>query len=95
MYVCICNNVTESDIDRAISAGARSLSCVKQELGVASCCGQCEERAAEYVDAAVPKNTNDMMKIRQVTTQAITHALNDGATVAGTAWSNQNATAPA
>lgn len=58
MYVCICNNVTESDIDRAISDGAISLGCVKEKLGVASCCGQCEDRASEYVDTALPKQAS-------------------------------------
>ena len=68
MYVCICNNVTESDIDRAISDGAMSLGCVKERLGVASCCGQCEDRASDYVDAALPKQAMPSLKVERVTT---------------------------
>ena len=70
MYVCICNNVTESDIDRAISDGAMSLGCVKERLGVASCCGQCEDRASDYVDAALPKQATPSLKVERVTANA-------------------------
>ena len=70
MYVCICNNVTESDIDGAIADGAISLGCVKEKLGVASCCGQCEERASNYVDNALPKAALTPLKIDRVTTNA-------------------------
>lgn len=41
MYVCICNNVTESDIEEAVREGARSLECLERELAVSTCCGQC------------------------------------------------------
>ena len=69
MYVCICNNVTESDIDSAIADGAVSLGCVKEKLGVASCCGQCEQRASDYVKSAVPAQTPRMLNIERVTVQ--------------------------
>ena len=52
MYVCICNGVTESDIDEAVRDGARSLDCLTERLGVASCCGQCEEYAIARLDAS-------------------------------------------
>ena len=71
MYVCICNNVTESDIDRAISDGAISLGCVKEKLGVATCCGQCEDRASEYVDTALPKQAMQTLKVERVTNNAV------------------------
>ncbi|MCC6709196.1 MAG: (2Fe-2S)-binding protein [Gammaproteobacteria bacterium] len=41
MYVCICNNVTESDIHQAVNDGAYSLDCLARELAVSTCCGQC------------------------------------------------------
>ena len=41
MYVCICNNVTENDIEQAVRSGARSLECLEQALAVSTCCGQC------------------------------------------------------
>ena len=61
MYVCICNNVRESDIDTAIAEGARSLACVEERLGVGSCCGQCVPRATEYLEMVLPSAAAALM----------------------------------
>lgn len=53
MYVCICNNVTERDIELAVRAGARTLDCLAHELAVSTCCGQCREVADECLQAAL------------------------------------------
>ena len=57
MYVCICNNVKESDIDRVIAEGASSITSIEQQLGVGSCCGQCRPRALEYINQQLPTPT--------------------------------------
>lgn len=41
MYICICNGVTDREIREAAAAGADSLDALREELGVASCCGTC------------------------------------------------------
>lgn len=41
MYLCICQAVTESEIDAAIDAGARSVDALRERLAAASCCGAC------------------------------------------------------
>lgn len=41
MYVCICNQVTDKDILKAVENGANSLKDLANELKVASCCGRC------------------------------------------------------
>lgn len=45
MYICVCNGVNERDIRGAIEAGARTVSDLQRELGVASGCGQCAREA--------------------------------------------------
>ncbi len=45
MYICVCNGVNERDIRSAVNAGARTLSDLQRELGVASGCGQCANEA--------------------------------------------------
>jgi bacterioferritin-associated ferredoxin len=45
MFVCLCNGITDSQIRRAASEGARSLDAIRDELGVASQCGSCSETA--------------------------------------------------
>ncbi|QJR15154.1 (2Fe-2S)-binding protein [Usitatibacter palustris] len=41
MYICICNAVTEREIEGAVQLGCRTLSDLQRDLGVASCCGKC------------------------------------------------------
>lgn len=53
MYVCICNNVTENDIENAVRAGARTLDCLADQLAVSTCCGQCACVADECLRVAL------------------------------------------
>jgi len=54
MYVCVCNAVREADIKEAVSKGARSLTCLQEQLQVSTCCGSCapdaQECLARYMD---------------------------------------------
>lgn len=45
MYVCVCNAVTDSEIREAYAEGACSFDALRDELGVATCCGCCEPTA--------------------------------------------------
>ena len=58
MYVCICNNVTEKDIKRAVRDGAYSMPCLRQRLGVSTSCGQCHSSAREHLEALVDTDLN-------------------------------------
>jgi bacterioferritin-associated ferredoxin len=49
MYVCICNGVTDRDIQAAASRGARTVKDLRRELGVASDCGKCASCAHELL----------------------------------------------
>lgn len=51
MFVCICNAVTDRQIQELVDAGAQSLSDLKTQLGVATCCGCCSDLAASYLGA--------------------------------------------
>lgn len=52
MYVCVCNQVTDSEIREACATGAHSISCLKQRLKVATCCGRCEDYAMQVMREA-------------------------------------------
>lgn len=41
MYICICKGITDKDIRNAVMTGASSYAGVREQLGVASQCGQC------------------------------------------------------
>lgn len=50
MYICLCNGITDKQIRRAIAGGAKSLQCLRDELGVASQCGGCMDHALQLLD---------------------------------------------
>lgn len=56
MYICLCRGVTDRQIQAAIDNGAKTLSHLRKNLGVAGQCGKCACSAQELLDAA--RNTN-------------------------------------
>ena len=51
MYVCICNAITDHKIKEAVASGANSLTDLKDQLGVATCCGCCADLATSFLTA--------------------------------------------
>jgi|GEM_PF-2209656 len=49
MYICICNAITDKEVEAAVQDGARTLGDLQASLGVATCCGSCAETAMEYL----------------------------------------------
>ena len=49
MYICICEGVTEKQIQTAIAEGASSVRDLRKELGVAGQCGQCGKCAKKLL----------------------------------------------
>ncbi|UOP04268.1 (2Fe-2S)-binding protein [Conchiformibius kuhniae] len=52
MYVCICNAVTDRQIQDTVAAGAASLNDLQDRLGVASCCGCCADLAVSFLNGS-------------------------------------------
>jgi bacterioferritin-associated ferredoxin len=53
MLVCICNGITDKDIENAIHEGATGFGDVRSSLGVGGCCGQCASYAKELVKSTI------------------------------------------
>jgi len=49
MFVCICNQITESDIREVVRNGACSYKEVQIELGVGMQCGECKQCARNCI----------------------------------------------
>jgi bacterioferritin-associated ferredoxin len=49
MYICLCNAVTDTDIEHAVLRGATDLSKLRADLGVSSGCGTCQDAAQEVI----------------------------------------------
>ena len=59
MFVCICNAITDRQIQEVVAAGATSLSDLQAQLGVATCCGCCSYLASSYLSANNTTNQNN------------------------------------
>lgn len=63
MYICLCNRITESEIDQAIHHGADSLRALQQNLSLGTNCGCCLEVANKMLKEAVfekEQNSNQL-----------------------------------
>jgi bacterioferritin-associated ferredoxin len=52
MIVCVCNNVSDKEIRQAFELGATSMAALRADLGVATCCGSCQDCARQVLAAA-------------------------------------------
>jgi bacterioferritin-associated ferredoxin len=41
MIICVCQNVSDRDIARAVAQGCQSFNALQDELEVGKCCGTC------------------------------------------------------
>lgn len=45
MIVCICNNVSDKAIRKAVDDGATSMPALRKQLAAGTCCGKCHSCA--------------------------------------------------
>ena len=53
MYICICNAVSDRQIQNAVSDGARSVDDLHRLLSVGSQCGNCKDCAKQCLKEAL------------------------------------------
>ena len=51
MYVCVCNSVTERQVQECAQAGVSTVDELAVKLGVGAGCGRCRECAEECLQA--------------------------------------------
>lgn len=52
MIVCLCNRISDRDIDQAVRDGTHCFEVLQDTTRVASCCGCCHDCAREVFDDA-------------------------------------------
>jgi bacterioferritin-associated ferredoxin len=50
LYICLCHGITDSQIRACVEMGARTLSDLSGELGIATQCGCCAQSALEVIE---------------------------------------------
>ncbi len=53
MIVCVCNNVSEREIEQAVQLGIRTMTQLRRDLGVATCCGKCHSCAKQVLHSSL------------------------------------------
>jgi bacterioferritin-associated ferredoxin len=56
MIVCICNAVSDQQIEEAVDQGLTSLEAVRDELGVGNTCGTCSCEAERVLQAKLNRS---------------------------------------
>lgn len=49
MYVCVCNGVTDKDIQREVDAGCETMSELTMRTGAGASCGSCVQLAETLI----------------------------------------------
>ena len=70
MIVCICNNVSDREIRQAVDLGVSSMAELSNDLGVATCCGQCADCAKkvlqDYMEEQCTQQRAAQLEVREV-----------------------------
>ncbi|MGC4062117.1 MAG: (2Fe-2S)-binding protein [Aquabacterium sp.] len=74
MIVCVCNRVSDRDIQRHVQAGCSSFGALQMETGVATCCGCCSTCAREVFEDAQEAQAASTRPHRQIAIQAVATA---------------------
>jgi bacterioferritin-associated ferredoxin len=63
MYVCICNGVTDTQIEAAIDNGAETMKELHNELGVGAQCGKCCQCAKRVLNTKLLKIAEPQLQV--------------------------------
>ncbi|HEU4850697.1 MAG TPA: (2Fe-2S)-binding protein [Telluria sp.] len=57
MIVCVCNNISDREIREAADLGLSSMSDLRRDLGVGTCCGKCVSCARQVLHDHMERST--------------------------------------
>ena len=49
MIICVCKNISDKTIRQAVGRGTDTMSALREELGLGTCCGKCAGCARQLV----------------------------------------------
>lgn len=69
MYVCLCYEITETQVLDAISGGASTVNDLRRKLKVSNCCGACEPTVENCLQKALGPRPSDSPEHLQIDTR--------------------------
>ena len=58
MIVCVCNNISDREIQQAVGLGVTTMEELRDDLGVATCCGKCFACAKHVLHESLHADAN-------------------------------------
>ena len=74
MYVCVCNGVTDKDIQREVDAGCDNVSDLTMRTGAGANCGSCVSLAQTLIDSMRMKAARRDLDVPMLAAAAHAHA---------------------
>lgn len=65
MIICVCHNVSDKAIRRAVDEGATSMRDIRAQLNVGACCGKCTSFAKTLVRAHLEDKGTTVTEVRR------------------------------
>lgn len=59
MIICVCHNVSETKIRRAVDSGVTSMPQLREQLSVGTCCGKCNSCAKTILRECLEDGVRD------------------------------------
>jgi bacterioferritin-associated ferredoxin len=75
VFVCICEAVTEDEVELAVLAGADTVEAVTAATEAGSCCGTCHPAIEAVLERTCPLRTGAMAERRCPRIDALTSAI--------------------
>ena len=66
MIVCVCNNISDREIAQAVELGAASMNALRADLGVATCCGNCQDCAHDVLQQCLIEGKVEQTALRRL-----------------------------
>jgi len=70
MIVCLCNRISDRDIEQAVRDGTQCFEVLQDNTRVASCCGCCHDCAREVFDTARARHAPLQATVALITARA-------------------------
>jgi bacterioferritin-associated ferredoxin len=61
MIVCVCNNISDRKIRKAVDAGMTSLADLRKNLDLGTCCGKCHSCAKQVLRECIEERAESSM----------------------------------
>lgn len=64
MIVCVCNNISDREIRQAVDLGITTMAELRDDLGVATCCGKCGSCAKKVLKDHLEATSRAVTELR-------------------------------